>query len=143
MVARAGPNAATLISRRLGLAAGVIAAVPPAGLSLIAFLGSYAWFGITLAVACLGSGALIGATIGRGLAAKPDPLGVLMVAAIAVAVGDVVAAVVYPIESVGIDSIDVIFGGLLLGIPAYFFLAFPGVVFFILLARRVATVAAP
>ncbi len=139
MVARGFPDAPALLTRGRGFGIGVIAALPPAALALLVFLGSYAWFALTLAGACLGSGAVIGSTIGRGLAAKPDPLGVLMVAAIATAVGDLFAAATYPLGSVGIDPVDVIFGGLILAIPAYFLFAFPGLVLFVLLARRMAS----
>jgi hypothetical protein len=139
MVARGFLDTPTVLTRDRGFSIGVIAALPPAALALLVFLGSYAWFAVTLAVACLGSGAVIGSTIGRGLAAKPDPLGVLMVAAIAVAVGDLVAAVIYPLRSAGIDPVEVIFGGLILAIPAHFLFAFPGLVLFVLLARRFAS----
>jgi hypothetical protein len=143
MVARVIPDITPRISRRRGFVVGIGAGLLPAGLCLVVLLGSFPWFGLTLAIACLGSGGVIGSTLGRSLAKKPDPLGALKVSAIAVAVGDVIAAVIYPIGSADVDSVDVIFGGLLLGIPAYFFLAFPGLVSFILLARRVAPATAP
>jgi hypothetical protein len=87
MVARGFINAPTFLTRGQAFVIGVIAALPPAAVALFVFFGSSTWFGVTLAVACLGSGAVIGSTIRRGLAAKPDPLGVLMVTAIAVIVG--------------------------------------------------------
>jgi hypothetical protein len=137
MVARVIPNAAPLISRQRGLAIGLVAAALPAGLALAVFLGSSPRFGLTLAIACLGSGSVIGATIGRSLAAKPDPLGVLIVSGIAVAVGDVFAAPILAIETPVSDPLGFLLGGLIIvGIPAYFFLAFPGLVIGILLARR-------
>ena len=137
MVARGFLNASTLLTRGQGFGIGVIAALPPAAVALLVFLGGSPWFGVTLAVACLGSGAVIGSTIGRGLASRPDPLGLLIVNAIAVVVGDLFAA---PITVIGNDSFDLIgalVGGLVVfGIPAYFFLVFPGLVLGILLARR-------
>ena len=73
MVARGFLNAPTFLTRGQGFGIGVIAAFLPAAFALLVFFGSYAWFGVTLAVACLGSGAVIGSTIGRGLAMRPDP----------------------------------------------------------------------
>jgi hypothetical protein len=140
MVARGSLNAPTVLTRGRGFAIGVIAAVPPAGLALLVFLGSSPWFGFTLTVACLGSGAVIGATIGRGLAAKLHSVGVLVVTAIAVIIGDFFAAPILALNTPVSDPIAFFVGGLaVFGIPAYFFLAFPGLVLGILLARRMAS----
>jgi hypothetical protein len=110
-------------------------------LALAVFVTPYPWFAVTLAVSCLGAGAVIGTTVGRRLAAKPDPLGVLMVAAIAVAVGDLIAAPLLALDlAVDMRPVNLVefwAGGLVvLGIPAFFFLAFPAVTIGILLARR-------
>lgn len=137
MVARGFLSAPATLTRGQGFGIGVIAALPPAALVLLGFLGSYVWFAVTLAVACLGSGAVIGSTIGRGLAARPDSVGVLMVSAIAVVVGDVVAAPMLALGTPVSDFIGFLVGGLIVvGIPAFFFLAFPGVVLGIAIARR-------
>jgi hypothetical protein len=138
MVARDTAGEAAVLTLTQGFAIGVVAAIAPAALALLVFAGSYLWFAISIAVSCLGSGAVVGSTIGRGLALKPDPLGVLMVTAIAVVVGDVVAALMLPLGVEYVDPLGMLIGGLVaFGIPAYFFLAFPGLVLGILIARPV------
>ena len=140
MVARVIPDPSARLSRWRGFAIGIVAGLLPAGLALFAFLGSYPWFGLTLAVACLGSGGVIGSTIGPRLAARPDPLAVLMVSAIAVVVGDLFATPMLAWGGNVFDPIGAFVAGLIIvGLPAYFFLAFPGLVLFILVARRAAS----
>jgi hypothetical protein len=119
------------------LGVGLVAALPPALLALAVFTTPYPWFAATVAVSCIGTGAVIGATVGRTLAMRPDPLGVLMVSAIAVAIGDLIAAPLLALEAGPVNLLDFWVGGLVVfGIPAFFFLSFPGVVIGIVLARR-------
>lgn len=125
------------MSRQRGFAVGIVAGLPPAGLALLATLGWYPWLGLTLAVACLGSGGVIGSTLGRRLAARPDPLAVMMVSAIAVVVGDLFAIPMVAWDGNVFDPIGAFVPGLIIvGLPAYFLLAFSGVVIGILIARQ-------
>ena len=111
---------------------GIIAAVVPVGIATLLTASSPA-LAFTLAVSGLGAGAIIGATIGRSLATRPDPLAVLMVAAIADVVGCLLAI---PAVLLLDRSGDVPLAFMLVfAVPAYFFLAFPGVILGIVIAR--------
>lgn len=116
---------------------GVIAASVP--VAVLVFFTVAWWPGLAFAstLACLAAGGLIGATLGRSLAAKPDPLAVLIVAAIADVVGSVIAASILGALAVKTDPIGTMLGLIFfIGLPGYFFLAFPGVVIGIVMARR-------
>lgn len=128
------------LDRLIGLGVGAAAAIPSALLSVAVFISGSPWFGATLAVSCLGTGAIIGATLGRRLASRPNPLAVLATALIAVAVGDVIAAPLLALDLGSVNLLEFWVGGLIVvGIPAFFFLSFPGVILGIALARRVTT----
>jgi hypothetical protein len=133
------PNGPSLLSRREGLAVGIVSASVPAGACSF-LLGAWLPGGaVTLAVSCLGAGALIGATIGRGLAVRPDPIGVLTVALLADIVGSAIAGTIISLTTGPIDPLAASLGALtILGVPGYFFLAFPGVAIGIFVARRLA-----
>jgi hypothetical protein len=139
MVARLFPHRPTLLSRRDGLVVGIVSASVPAGACALLLSAWLPGGAVTLAVPCLSVGALIGATIGRGLAARPDPVGVLIVALIADIIG---AALGGAVISLSMDSHDPIVGIpaalVIFGVPGFFFLAFPGVVIGIVVARRLA-----
>jgi hypothetical protein len=125
-----------LLTRRQGLTIGVVAALGPAALAIFAFAGSFGWFGMAIVFACLGSGAVIGSTIGRGLAQDAGPRGVMAVSAIAVVIGDLIATPMLAWDGIAFDPVGAFVGGLVyFGFPAYFFLAIPGVVVGVKLAR--------
>jgi hypothetical protein len=136
MVARGFWNAPTLLTRRQGCVIGLVAATPAAAI-VIPIAGRSPWWTFTLAVACLASGAVIGSTIGRSLAARPTLPGVLSVAAIAVILGDIVAAALIPlgIEQTGPPN-EVILWWAALAFYGYLLFALPGVLLGVAIARR-------
>lgn len=136
MVARGLLDAQPFLTRAQGCLIGIVAAVPPTAISL-QLLGLSTWATATLAVAAVASGGLIGSTIGRGLAAGPRWLETFVVAAIAVVIGTLIAAALFPLGGEYVAPLaDYVIGWLLSALLGYFLFALPGVVLGVVMARQ-------
>jgi hypothetical protein len=115
---------------------GVVAAVPPSAISL-QVLGLSTWASATLTVSAVLSGALIGSTIGRRLAARPRWIDTLVVAAISVVIGTLIAAALFPLNTEDVAPLgDYVIGWLVSAFFGYFLFALPGVVLGVAIARQ-------
>ena len=84
---------------------------------------------------CPATGAVVGATVGRPLAMRPTVLRVIAVAALADAIGVVFSMPALLLLDTSMDLGLLIGSGLAFAGPAYVFLALPGVVVGVAIAR--------
>jgi hypothetical protein len=135
MVARGLLDAQPFLTRAQGCLIGVVAAVPPTVISL-QMLGLSTRATATLAVAAVASGGLIGATLGRDLAAGPRWLDTFVVAAIAVVMGTLIAAALFPLGDAYVAPVaDYVIGWVVSAFFGYFLIALPGLVLGVVMAR--------
>jgi hypothetical protein len=92
-------------------------------------------FALTVAAMCPATGALIGATVGRALAVRPTVRRVIAVATLADVIGLVVSLPILLLQDTSMDLGLLVGSGLVFAIPAYVFLAIPGVVIGVAIAR--------
>jgi hypothetical protein len=136
MVARGFLGTVPFLTRAQDCGVGIVPSVAVAAI-VPPLLGLRTWASFTLAVAAVGSGALIGSTIGPHIADHPRPVAASFVAAISVTAGTVVAMVPYPL---GVDYVaplkEYVVGWLITAFFGYFLFALPGVVLGIIMAER-------
>jgi hypothetical protein len=136
MVARGFLGAEPFLTRAQGCLIGIVAAVPASAMSL-QLLGLSTWATATLAVAAVGSGALVGSTIGRRLAAQPRWRDTLVVAAISVVIGTLIAAALFPLGAEYVDPIgEYVVGWMISAVYGYILFALPGLVLGVVIARQ-------
>jgi hypothetical protein len=131
------------ISPVAGAIVGAGSAAPFALLVLVVFLSSFPPFAWAMASACVFSGAVTGATVGRSVATRPTGRRVAGAAGLAVLIGTPVGALVQTqLAATGNFIGSAIAGLMLYGLPAYLVLALPAFALGMAIARRVAAAGA-
>jgi hypothetical protein len=126
-------------------AVGVVSAAPFAMVVLAVFVWGFPAFAWPIATACVVSGGVTGATVGRRVAARPTGVRIAGAGALAVLLGIPVGVVGYTmLWSTPYDFVSLALAGLVVyGLPAYILLGLPAFGLGLAITRRLYAASMP